>query len=128
MLRELTSHRVSGLNEAICIGVLDPPGPGNASHKYVMFVPNDVVNQELNASLSQEITFQQGPIKEAGPNGFSNEALLAIVEDRLAGFESGPYACEENAAALNHVREAMKSLHQRTLKRVARGVEGTSVK
>ena len=69
--------------------------------------------------------FQNGPIGEFGVNGISNEALLAIVEDRLKGFQSGDYACRENALALTKLQEAMMWLHSRTRARVARGVEGT---
>lgn len=124
-MRELISHKVNGLNEVIAILVLDEPGQGNACHKYVMCVPNDAVNQELNSSLNQYITFQNGPINEVGVNGFSNEALLAIVEDRLWSFQNGPYACDENIKALESVRDAIEHLHSRTKARVARGVEGT---
>jgi hypothetical protein len=66
-------------------------------------------------------------VQEAGVNGISNEALLAIVEDRLLGFQAGPYSCRENAVALTKVQEAMMWLQKRTLDRVKRGVEGTHV-
>lgn len=126
--RHVTSHKVNGLNEQIRIRVQDEPGPGGASHRYCLYVPNDEFNEELNASLVAEIQFQKGPISEVGVNGFSNEALLAIVEDRLASFQAGPYACRENALALTKIQEAMHWLHHRTRERVARGVEGTSAK
>lgn len=125
MKRELTSHKVNGLNDAIAVVVLDEPGDGGACHEYVLCIPNDAVNQELNASLVQRVTFQNGPIGEAGVNGFSQEALLAIVEDRLKGFQSGQYACRENAVALTKIQEAMMWLQKRTRERMARGVEGT---
>ncbi len=126
--RHLTSHKVNGLNERIQIRVQDEPGSGGANHRYCLYVPNDAFNEELNASLVTEISFQNGPINEAGVNGISNESLLAIVEDRLKGFQSGPYACRENALALTHVQDAMHWLHHRTRERVARGVEGTTAK
>ena len=75
-----------------------------------------------------KIGFQNGPIQEAGTNGISNESLLAIVEDRLSGFQSGPFACRENALALTKLQESMMWLHKRTRDRVARGVEGTHEK
>jgi len=75
------------------------------------------------------ISFQNGPLQETGyPNGVSNEALLAVIEDRLLGFQSGEYACQENALALRKLQEAMMWLHQRTRDRIARGVEGTNEK
>lgn len=122
-MRELTSHRVNGLNEAICISVLDDPGQGNACHKYRMTVFNTEGHPE-----HQDIEFQNGPIAEFGVNGISNEALLSIVEDRLAGFQSGPFACRENAVALTKLQESMMWLQKRTRDRLARGVEGTNQK
>lgn len=125
MVRELTSHKVNGLNDALVIGVLDAPGHGNACHQYDIYVPHDAYNGGLNSSLCCRIRFQDGPIKEAGVNGISNEALLAVVEDRLVGFQSGQYACRENAIALTKIQEAMMWLQKRTRDREARGVEGT---
>lgn len=128
MPREITSHKVNGLNEALDINVLDEPGIGGANHHYCIYRPHDPVNQELNASLVVPIRFQNGPIAEVGVNGISQEALLAIIEDRLKGFQSGPYACEENAMALLSVQVATAWLKHRTLNREERGVEGTLAK
>jgi hypothetical protein len=124
-MRELTSHKVNGLNEALKIAVLDGPGSGNANHLYEI---GWGAHDELSTTNPTVISFQNGPITEAGVNGISMEALLAIVEDRLKGFQSGQYANRENALALTHVQDAMHWLHHRTRERVARGVEGTSVK
>lgn len=123
-MRELTSHRVNGLNEVLRIEVLDEPGQGNACHVYRIAVPNGT---EVARPVCVDIEFQNGPIQEAGVNGISGEALLAIVEDRLHGFQSGQYACRENAIALTKIQEAMMWLSKRTRDRVARGVEGRNV-
>lgn len=121
-MRELTSHKVNGLNEVLRIEVRDEPGPGGANHVY------DVVPTVGNASRTR-IQFQKGPLLETGyPNGLSIEALLAIVEDRLVGFQSGEFKNRENACALTHIQEAMMWLHKRTRDRMARGVEGTMQK
>lgn len=56
--------------------------------------------------------------------GLTNEALLAIVEHRLAGFQDGPCNCPENDAALYGVRSALKALKDRTARRAAAGLEG----
>jgi hypothetical protein len=55
----------------------------------------------------------------------TDEALLAIQIDRLRSFQSGKFACRENAIALTHLEEAMMWLNKRTENRLARGVEGT---
>lgn len=33
-MRQLTDHKLNGLNDALDILVLDEPGQGNANHKY----------------------------------------------------------------------------------------------
>lgn len=122
-MRELTSHKVNGLNEALTIKVMDEPGQGNACHVYQILF--DDVN---GLGQGVEIRFQNGPIKEFGVNGISGEALLSVVEDRLLSFQSGEYACRENAIALTHIQDALMWLQKRTRDRLARGVEGTNVK
>ena len=121
MPRELTSHKVNGLNEALKITVLDEPGQGNACHEYIV-----EWNDAGGSGCVTSIDFQNGPIQEFGVNGISGEALLAIVEDRLIGFQAGQYACRENAVALTKIQEAMMWLQKRTLDRMRRGVEGTN--
>lgn len=117
-MKTVTAHQGNDLNDALKIGA-DGPGQGNASHIY-RITSAAVSPQEICV-----IRFQNGPIKEAGVNGITNEALLAIVADRLEGFQSGPYACEANAKALFHCQGALSVLHERTREREARGVEGT---
>jgi hypothetical protein len=128
--RELTSHKVNGLNETLRVEVLDEPGPGGANHLYSIRCTLPVSEQDQKtwdrAKASCDIRFQNGPIDEVGVNGISQEALLAIVEDRLLGFQSGKYACRENALALTALQECIMWLQKRTRERVARGVEGTS--
>ena len=125
-MRELTSHRVNGLNEAINIIVMDEPGQGNACHHYRI---EPIVSSHPQGAINPcEIKFQNGPIVECGVNGLSNEALLAVVEDRLVGFQAGQYSCRENAVALTKLQEAMMWLQKRTRDRMARGVEGTNQK
>ena len=92
------------------------PENGNASHRYEIFYGD---------GCSQHLSFQDGPINVVGANGITNEALLAIVADRLDGFQSSKWACEENAVALDAVKAALAALESRTAKRAARGVEGT---
>lgn len=122
MNRTLSDHRVNEVNREIGIMVMDDPGAGGASHVY------DITCGDITsgASLLARIPFQNGPIGEAGVNGVTQEALLAIVADRLRSFQSGAFACRENAVALTHIETAMLWLHKRTLDRQQRGVEGTN--
>ena len=125
-MRELTSHKVNGLNESINVIVMDEPGQGNACHHYR--IEPIAADHPQGAINPVDIKFQNGPILEAGVNGLSQEALLAVVEDRLISFQAGPYACRENAVALTKLQESMMWLQKRTRDRMARGVEGTNVK
>lgn len=127
-MRTIKTHVVNGLNESLLIGVLDDPGHGGASHQYQIrkFVRNED-DSTADVELVQ-IHFQNGPIAEHGVNGVSQEALLAIVRDRLDCFQRGPFACHENQMALEHIIAAMASLRLRTRDRIARGVEGTSLR
>lgn len=123
-MREITSHKVSGLNEALKVLALDEPGSGGACHHYQIATPNKPLREQLKASAHCNIEFQDGPIGEAGVNGISNEALLAVLIDRLQGFQSGAFKCRENAIALTKLEEVMHWLQHRTRERMARGVEG----
>jgi hypothetical protein len=128
-MREITSHKVNGLNEALTIKAIDAPGSGGANHEYEIEWPDTIVDPPDGGHCGgheARIRFQNGPIAEAGINGVSNEALLAIVEDRLKCFQGSQFSCRENSLALTKIQEAMHWLHHRTRERVARGVEGTS--
>ena len=117
-LRELDDHKINPANDSLSVLVHDEPGQGNACHNYSISHPG---------LRTVQINFQNGPINEDGNgvNGLTHEVLLAIVADRLRGFQSGPYSCKENACALTKIEEAQHWLQQRTLKRMRRGVEGT---
>ena len=168
--RKLTDHIVNGLNEALEILVCDQPGPGGANHKYQIIgfydaehqeaylrrcadqtgdgppLPNQSVIDRALDSLTTPfadviLSFQNGPIsKPTDFNGITNEALLAVLIDRMRRFPyatnpdavrtaaPGQYACRVNAIALTHLEEALMWLQKRTRDRMARGVEGTMKK
>jgi hypothetical protein len=122
MHRRLTNHHDGhGLNESITIES-DSPGPGGASHRY-----------DLNIATTDNFTehvgrlqFQEGPrhVKGSTP-GVTEAAVLAILIDRLEGFQAGPYACPENAEQLEHLRAALRLTHERAHRRAAAGTLGT---
>jgi hypothetical protein len=119
-MRKLTDHIVNGdsVNSQLDVFVLDEPGAGGAQHLY------DIQHFSSYHSLGQ-LRFQNGPIKEHGVNGVTHEALLAILIDRLRGFQRGPFACDENAVALINLENALSMLQSRTKQRIIRNVEGT---
>jgi hypothetical protein len=126
-MREITDHVANPANDTLKILVTDEPGAGGANHRYVVGPLSMSSNPSVMADDNPHeclILFQNGPISVAGMNGITQEVLLAIVADRLRSFQAGAYACAENAVALAQVEAALNSLKQRTLARMARGVEG----
>lgn len=115
--RALTDHTTPGnpVNDGIDILVHDEPGPGGANHFYVIDPHN---------GPRCTIHFQKGTVAEHGVNGITQEALLAVVADRLRSFQAGPYPCRENGNALANIEGALYWLHKRTADRVNRAVEG----
>ena len=124
-MREIKDHIVQGdsINHQLAIVVTDQPGSGGANHEYEVRLPT-----ELGAVKVCRIEFQNGPIKEVGVNGLTQEALLAIVIDRLKSFQAGPFASDDNQQALHFAETSLFFLQERTRKRIARGVEGTHQK
>lgn len=123
-MRTVRDHIVEGdsANHQLQITVTDEPGAGGACHDYEIDCSSSSVMNSCG------IHFQNGPIKEFGVNGVTQEALLAIVVDRLQCFQAGPYACSPNDLALIYCRAALRELQTRTRERIARGVEGTHTK
>ena len=134
-MREITDHKLNGINEALKVIAIDRPGPGGANHKYAIELHPEGGESPKHAVV---LSFQNGPIgSPADMNGITGEALLAVLIDRLRGFQftrdeagnftkaPGPFACRENAIALTKIEEALMWLQKRTRERMARGVEGT---
>ncbi len=120
-MREINDHKVNPANDKLQIEVTDEPGAGGANHEYKILLPPG--SKGINCFT---ISFQNGPINEAGVNGITQEALLAIVCDRLRSFQAGQYSCKENDVALTHIETGLLWLQKRTLDRMRRGVEGTN--
>lgn len=116
MIRDICEHQTNECNREIVVLADDRDPVNGASHEYQVYVPK---------KWSSVLRFQRGPIKEAGVNGITQEVLLAVLLDRLRGFQAGPYACAENDAAITHLECALEALNARTRAREARGVEGT---
>jgi hypothetical protein len=128
-MREIDTHKVNPANDTLKITVMDKPGSGGANHVYLISGfdadKNPFQLAELDRQHALGLIFQNGPINEVGVNGITHEVLIAILIDRLHGFQTGPYACEANAIAMAKLAEAAHALNTRTRERMERGVEGT---
>src|SRR5690348_10068765 len=96
-MREITTHKSNACNEAITLTADDTPGPGGANDLYTITWRKQYRD---GIPASAILPFQSGPVDRLGPNGLTNEALLAVLIDRLEGFQRGPFACHQNEVAL----------------------------
>ncbi len=75
------------------------------------------------------IGWQHGPLgrgaERRAPNGAFIEDIIEAAADRLRYYQSGRFACDENARAIRLLEAAVETLNYRTRDREARGVEGT---
>lgn len=122
MKRELsTIQKREKLN---CVYAIDEPGAGGANHEYLITASPLCYDKEL-----VQINFQHGPrLLPESQHGVIDSDLLEIVRDRLKSFQSGPFACRENACALTHIEEALMWLNCRVEDRIERDVLGTNEK
>jgi hypothetical protein len=65
------------------------------------------------------------PCDRRAPNGAFVEGVIAAAKDRLEFYQRGKFACDENAAAIEHLDAALEALSSRTASREKAGVEGT---
>jgi hypothetical protein len=72
------------------------------------------------------IVWQAGPVKEAGVNGVQAPEVIGAVIQYLQGVNVPPHANRETSLAITKLEEAVLWLNERTRRREARGVEGTS--
>lgn len=131
-MRTIESHKVNPANDKLDITVEDEPGSGGANHLYMIRgfdtasnASDPFVVRHGASSKHTTILFQNGPIGDVGVNGVTHEALIAILIDRLEGFQAGAYANDDNQIALLSLRQAQSALQRRTRERMGRGVEGT---
>lgn len=111
-------------NNLNTVYAVDEKSVGNANHVY-----NVVVTDGQGNETPYSIAFQNGPRKEMDSiHGLLDTDLLEIVRDRLQGFQSGEFACRENAIALTHLEECLLWMNLRVENRVERGVLGTNNK
>lgn len=119
--RTLTDHHDGhGLNEKLLI-FTDQPDQSGAAHNYEIIYEG--------AGIVAGIQFQQGPRNVEGSTpGVTEAALLAVLIDRLRGFQAGPYGCRENAIQLTKLEEVLHWTRARADARAKRGVLGTNTK
>jgi hypothetical protein len=116
----VTHHDGFGASERIHI-YADPPGPGGASHRYII----EVDQEGSSPTVVADIQYACGPRHEAtSVPGVFDSVLLAVVADRMESFNKGLLPTRENSLVLTKVQEAMHWLFHRAHERARRGVLG----
>ena len=115
-----TVQKENKLNE---IYAADVVGEDKTNHQYLV-VKEGKMTYDLNAVVG-EIQFQKGPRNDKNSiHGVLLVDILEIAKDVLFSYQQGPYNCDENAEALNHIEKALECLNNRTKDRAARNVLG----
>lgn len=117
---EIEDHILPGDQNArqFTVHTDDEPGSGGAHHRYML----------THGDSATVLRFQNGAVNDVGPNGVTDAQLLAILIHRLQCFQKGPFASRENAITLTHLEDAMNWQNRRTIGRLRKGIEGTSIK
>jgi len=117
-----TIQKRENLNEVYAV---DEKGNGGANHEY--HIKYDKFN---NGYIStHQIQFQNGARKETNSiHGILDTDLLEIVRDRIKGFQSGNFATEYNAKALENIELALMYMNRRVEDRIERNVLGSDKK
>lgn len=112
-------HDGHGLNESIEIRA-DEPSNGGASHYY---------EANINGLQVATMQFQMGPRNDPNSTpGLTEAACLAMMIDRLKGFQAGPFACRENSIIITKLEECLHWTKARADERAKRGVLGHAQK
>jgi hypothetical protein len=105
---EIFSHQVNRTNRGIRIYIAQIDRDSKAPQMFSLILEDQTMI---------DLRFAHQEVNGAFVPGLTNEALLAIVEARLEGFQEGPFKSRENAIALTKTQEAMQWLERGTRKR-----------
>lgn len=117
-MRKITTHKPNKDNRQPELFAGHKVSPGNAPQKYRITYDEATVVPGIVDEVELDINFIS-----VESDGVTNETLLAVVIDRLEGFQDGPFSCAENETALQYSKLALHTLHERTRERNSRGVE-----
>ena len=124
----ITDHHINDCNRVIRVFRGHPVKDGATpdGNCYTIHAEGEAASDGVLVGYAVEYTlrFHTGDPRE-GINGVTNEALLAVVLDRLRHSQATGLACEQNEQALLNLEEALAWLGARSEERAEREVEGT---
>jgi hypothetical protein len=123
MPRSIHDHEINPLNKALLIttlapyiySVIDKPSGGEDLNKIIRFHIGP-------------LQYDQGQITKKGQiSGITNEALVAVVLDRMRELQKTAFSCDENNSVILHLQQALSDMASRTMRRTKNGTEGTHI-
>jgi hypothetical protein len=121
--REITAHKLrahtpaAALNQSLSITANASLGVCLLSG-FDMSTHPSISAGSLAYRASTLLVFHTGPFVDGTPNGITDEALLAVIIERLKASQAGSAACAERQQALGKAEEAMFWMHRATLRAV----------
>ncbi|SEK05126.1 hypothetical protein [Achromobacter sp. NFACC18-2] len=122
MTRLINDHIANKAKDKLTIVAADEPCAAGLNHLYVISGFNPDTNpacavEDGKDSTAEQTTilFQNGQVREVGENGVTNEALLAIVVDRLRCIQAGLGASPTYGIALTKLEDALDCLKHKTI-------------
>ena len=82
-------------------------------------------NGGVSTGIGFTISWQRGPLQEAGRNGAFLIEVLEACHSQLSYFQDSSYPSQENIGALEALKECVKHLESRRERRQAEGTLGT---
>lgn len=95
--KTITKHCVNAFNRAHIEVRSETSEEDGVAYRIMTRLKNMAIDQVV------DLVFQH----EDDANGITNEALIAVVIDRLERFQEGPYKCRENALTITKLEEAL---------------------
>lgn len=125
---EIQTHKMNVVNNRLRVVALDDPADGSI-HRYSVTGFDTSENRSAfnkNGTRKKQtalsILFQNGPTAEHGVNGITVEVLFAIAIDWLEN-QHAANPCSEYALALEHGREALEAVHDRSREQIVQNAE-----
>ncbi len=128
--RPLTDHQNNAFNRKCVAVYTDDERASDAAHHKYKIVVNSWTEDGESGSYPVEVCdlkFQNGGLKEVGANGITDQALIAVVLDRMRSFNDGQFRCRENSMIITKLEEAMLWMEKRSNDRARRNVEGERI-
>jgi hypothetical protein len=119
-MRRLSNQLTPGSTTPLAISALDNPGYGEPNRRYEISGFNTAYNNSATAQNgypahfgSLQIFFHDDSRSNSPANGTTEQALLSVILDHLAGKQVGFGACQENAVASDYIASAIQLLNNR---------------